>query len=177
MSSDPQIDSPVAAAPEAPTAYFSPEDILTRWPAFFERIQAAAPFFSSHLAQAQPVELRNQTLVLGFAPSAGFHKTMCEGRSAKLAEVIQSILGTTLQLKFTTADNGPLASASATTPATAVPAGRMSEIMNDPAVRTLLAGLDARITDIETVEESPEPSPSHPAPEPADSMNPVDPDE
>ena len=177
VPADPETAAPIAASTEVPAAAFSPEEILTRWPAFFERIQAAAPFFSSHLAQAQPVELRNQTLVLGFAPSAGFHKTMCEGRAAKLAEVIQSILGVALQLKFTTADNGPLASAGATTPAAAVPAGRMSEIMNDPAVRTLLAGLDARITDIETVEESPEPSPSHPAPEPADSLNPVDPDE
>ena len=41
--------------------------------------------------------------------------------------------------------------------------------MNDPAVRTLLAGLDARITDIETVEEPQETSTSRPAPEPADS--------
>ncbi len=170
--------APVTAGPETLAASFSPEDILTRWPAFLERIRTAAPFFFSHLENAQPVELRNQTLVLGFTSTAGFHKTMCEGRSAKLAEVIQSILGVALQLKFTTADNGPPASAGATVPATAVPAGRMSEIMNDPAVRTLLAGLDARITDIETVEEPQETTPtSQPVPEPADAMNPVDPDE
>lgn len=177
-AADPQIPSLVESVSESPAASFSPEDILTRWPSFLERIRATAPFFSSHLAHAQPVELRNRTLVLGFAPTAGFHKTMCEGRAAKLAEVIQSILGTTLLLSFTTVDNGLSSSDSNLAPAAAPPSGRMSEIMNDPAVRTLLAGLDARITDIEAIEEPQESSVGQPTTtEPADPLNSMDPDE
>lgn len=181
LSSAPSTDVDSAPTtetiPVSPTAPFAPEDLLTRWPAFLDRIRATAPFFSSHLAHAQPLELRNCTLVLGFAPTAGFHKTMCEGRSAKLAEVIQTILGTALLLKFTTADNGLSSSAPGPAPVETLPSGRMSEIMKDPAVRTLLAGLDARITDIETVDELQETSPSQPMPETAESMNSVDPDE
>lgn len=165
-------------APPSQGSCFSPEDLLTRWPAFLERIRATAPFFFSHLAHAQPVELRNRTLVLGFAPAAGFHKTMCESRASKLAEVIQTLVGACLVLKFTTADNGQSSSEASPVPVDTPSSGRMSEIMKDPAVRTLLVGLDARITDIEAVEE-PEESPIEQTMpiDATDSLNSVDPDE
>ena len=84
-------------------------------------------------------------------------KKMCESNG--LATQIQSLLsehcGTDIRLKFETVPKGtePALNQPKTTPATArsaVTSGqRRNELINDPAVRTVLMGLDATITGID----------------------------
>ncbi len=157
--SEPADESPEQysqeTSPDAETVpTFTPEDLLTRWPEFFNRLNQKVPGMAHFLEHASPVELRNNTLVMGFPPSASFTKTMFEGRIAKFSEAIGSLLGTPIQLRCSMIDApSPARSNAAAESSSGMVPGRMSEVLNDPAVRTLLAGLNAKITSVETLEE------------------------
>jgi hypothetical protein len=94
-------------------------------------------------------------LTITFPPSAEMQKRMCESNSRRVQ--IQSLLGehcrTDIRLKFETAvDEQGQTKPAANQPKTT--GQRRNELINDPAVRTVLMGLDATITGIEEDQQS-----------------------
>jgi DNA polymerase-3 subunit gamma/tau len=144
------------------------QSIKSNWQNVLEIIAARLGGGSGGLlASAEPTRFEGGLLTITFPASAEMQKKMCE--SNPLGTQIQSLLSehgrTDIRLKFETVakpTQTPLLSCESkkgglnqpkTTPATArsaVTSGqRRNELINDPAVRTVLMGLDATITGID----------------------------
>jgi DNA polymerase-3 subunit gamma/tau len=105
------------------------------------------------LRMARPVSFDDDTLTLAFAPSAKMSKSICEsnGRLEQIQGCLSGHFGRPITVKLlvenpdkaTEIKDGPSKG-----PAKS-PAQRRNELMNDPAVKTLLTGLGATITNIE----------------------------
>ena len=105
---------------------------------------------SGLLASADPTGFENGLLTITFPPSAHIQKKICESNSR--AEQIQSLIskhcGGAVKLKLeTAADTQTHAEPAPDRPKTG--SRRKNEIINDPAVKTILMELDATITGIE----------------------------
>jgi len=102
------------------------------------------------LSSAAPARLENGLLTIEFGASAKIQKQMCQsnGRAEQIASALSDYPGlpSKIQLEFTLTEQ-PAADASAKRPRTN--SQRRSEIINNPAVKTVLTGLDATITAIE----------------------------
>jgi DNA polymerase-3 subunit gamma/tau len=102
------------------------------------------------LSSAEPRQFEDGVLTLEFAASAKMQKEMCE--SNRRAEQIQSLLseqfGRDLKLNLEIADEEQTQGESGPKQAK-TSSQRQNEIVNDPAVKTVLMGLDATITGIE----------------------------
>jgi len=122
------------------------------WGKILETIdQRLGPGTAGLLSVARPVRLAEDVLVVQFSASAQVQKTMCEsnGRSEKIQQVLSEYLGRPIRVKFELASDSCDAASSGAGAKIGVPARRRNELINDPAVRTVLAGLDATITGIE----------------------------
>ena len=102
------------------------------------------------LGSAVPTRLENGVLTLEFGASAQMQKRMCESNGR--AEQIQALLGEQLSMPVrlvfeTAAEQQTEAVPDANQPKTS--SQRRNEMINDPAVKTVLLGLDATITGIE----------------------------
>ena len=102
------------------------------------------------LALAELTGFENGTLTLTFKHGDQVSKTMCETTSRK--EAIQSVLKehckTEVKLNF------EIAAAESGTKAHKTSSEKQNEIMNDPAVKTILMGLGARITSVKENEKA-----------------------
>ncbi|MBN2020898.1 MAG: DNA polymerase III subunit gamma/tau [Sedimentisphaerales bacterium] len=99
------------------------------------------------LACASPVRLENGILTLVFPASAAFQKKACDDRVEQIESVLREKFDSALKVKLELGDGG---SKSADEPAQAkTRSQRQNEIINDPAVKTVIMGLDATITNIE----------------------------
>jgi len=127
------------------------QSIEDNWQSVLRVITAKlGPGTGGLLSSAVPAQFENGVLTLEFAASAQMQKRMCEsnGRMEQIQALLGEQLSTPVKLKFETAANeqtqgGP----SANQPKTSVQ--RRNELINDPAVKTVLMGLDATITGIE----------------------------
>ncbi len=102
------------------------------------------------LSSAKPNRIEDGVLVLEFGPSAQMQKQLCEsnGRMEQIQTLLSEKLSVPVGLKFEISDQ-PQTQAE---PSANQPKGsskRRNEMMNDPAVKTVLLGLDATITGIE----------------------------
>jgi DNA polymerase-3 subunit gamma/tau len=102
------------------------------------------------LATAEPTRFEDGLLTITFPPSAEMQKKMCESnsRAAQIQSLLSEHCGRDLRLKFEIAADEQTQTAPAVNkPKTT--GQRRNELINDPAVRTVLMGLDATITGIE----------------------------
>jgi len=102
------------------------------------------------LSSAVPAQFEEGVLTLEFGASAQMQKRMCESNGR--AEQIQALLGEQLSMPVrlvfeTAAEQQTEAVPDANQPKTS--SQRRNELINDPAVKTVLLGLDATITGIE----------------------------
>jgi len=102
------------------------------------------------LSSAVPAQFENGVLTLEFGASAQMQKRMCESNGR--AEQIQALLGEQLSMPVrlvfeTAAEQQTEAVPDANQPKSS--SQRRNELINDPAVKTVLMGLDATITGIE----------------------------
>ncbi len=108
------------------------------------------PGTSGLLSSAKPGHFAGNVLTLEFPPSSKMQKQMCEGKErmeqiqAFFSEVFSTPIGIKLELA---ADENPKSDNSEDQ--TKGFSQRRNELMNDPAVKTVLLGLDATITGIE----------------------------
>jgi len=102
------------------------------------------------LRMARPVSFEADTLTLAFAPSAKMSKNICEsnGRLEQIQSCLSAHFGRPVTVKLLVEDSDAPA-AEAKKPAVKSPAQKRNELMSDPAVKTLLTGLGATITNIE----------------------------
>ena len=94
-----------------------------------------------------PKIMVGDTLTIELPATGRLQKQMCEsnGRSDQIASVLSDHLGKPVRVKFAVAADAAPKPAGRTKPN----AQKRSEILNDPAVKTILVGLDATVTGIE----------------------------
>jgi DNA polymerase-3 subunit gamma/tau len=127
------------------------QSIKDNWPNLLNVItNKLGPGTAGLLGWAEPTRFEDGILTLEFGPSAQLQKGMCE-RNAR-AEQIQNVLSeqlsvpVTLKLEIAAEEKTPEEPNSNRQMTTGQ---RRNEMINDPAVKTVLLGLDATITDIE----------------------------
>ena len=105
---------------------------------------------ASLLNSATPTRFRDGVLTLEFDASARMQKQMCESnhRTEQIRSVLAEQLGVPVSLKFELA-GGDKVQAEPSTRRAKTSSQRKNEIVSDPAVKTVLMGLDASITRIE----------------------------
>ena len=143
---------PPATIPRIVTGEATAESIADNWQAILQALKAANGLVGGFLDTAAPADFNAGALTLTFPKSAQLQRQMCEKRTAQIEPMLAQAVGTDIKLKFdTTETQAPLP--------VAQPRGAKmdmttrQEVLNDPAVQTLLTGLDAKVTDIEEVKE------------------------
>jgi len=124
------------------------ESIKNNWQ---DIVKTLGPGTAGLLIAAEPVRLENNILILEFAASSAVQKQMCEsnGRLEQIKSALTKKLGTPIAIELRLAAgtaNGP-----PTPDKTKMKSQRQNEIISDPAVKTVIMGLDATITNIEDV--------------------------
>ena len=102
------------------------------------------------MSSAIPVRFENGVLTLQFVASAKMLRQMCEsnGRPEQIQTVLTEQLSMPVKLKFETViEYQTKAEVKKNPPKTT--GQRRNELINDPAVRKVLMGLDATITSVE----------------------------
>jgi len=107
------------------------------------------------LSSAVPSRLQGNVLTLEFSPSSKMQKEMCESnnRAEQIKSVLSEHLGRAITLNFQMAGSTQeKAQPTARKPKSS--SQRKNRIINDPAVKTILLGLNATITGIEEDSEA-----------------------
>ena len=101
------------------------------------------------LSSARPTRFENDVLSLEFPGSAKMQKEMCErnGRVEQIRTLLADHLSRPLSLSLEVTDTPAQTKSEAKQ--TRTPTQKRDELINDPAVREVLLGLDAKITGIE----------------------------
>ncbi len=111
--------------------------------------QRLGPGTAGLLACAQPVRFENGMLTLEFGPSSAIQKKMCEssGRIEQVEAVLREHWGGMVNVVLHVCESQKQAD---DRPAQAKSRSEIqNEILNDPAVKTILMGLDATITGVD----------------------------
>ncbi|MBN1803633.1 MAG: DNA polymerase III subunit gamma/tau [Sedimentisphaerales bacterium] len=127
------------------------DSIKNNWQNLLEVITARlGPGTGGLLSSAEPARFENGVLVLQFGASAKMLKQMCEsnGRPEQIQTVLTEQLSMPVKLKFETAyEHQTKAEIKKNPPTTS--GRRRNNLINNPAVKTVLMGLDATITGVE----------------------------
>jgi DNA polymerase-3 subunit gamma/tau len=142
----------LTAEASEPRALSAPTDLAEGWPEVIGRIGTKLGNATAGLmAGSKPRALTGETLIIDFPASGRIQKKMCEsnGRADQIAAVLSEHWGRPIRIKF---ELGAGPTADESTSVRTRPTGqKRQEILNDPAVKTVLIGLDATVTGIEEV--------------------------
>ena len=133
--------------PRETSAFIDIQSIKDRWPSILKLL---GPGTGGLLSSAVPSRFEGGVLTLEFGPSNYVQKSMCErnGRKEQIETLMSEQLSRPVKLNLETAAGKQIQTESGTTPPK-TGSQRRNEIINDPAVKTVLMGLDAIITGIE----------------------------
>jgi len=126
------------------------ESIKANWQSIINLIAAELGGGTAGLlGSARPARFDNGALTLEFAASAQMQKEMCErnGRTEQIGTLLTKQFSTPIKLTLGLAK--PPAQTESDSEQPVPPAQKRNELINDPAVKTVLLGLDARITRVE----------------------------
>jgi DNA polymerase-3 subunit gamma/tau len=146
-------DRPAAPKPQPPKPA-GPIDISNldqAWPQLLDVITTElGGGTTAALRKARPVTFDADVLTLTFAPSAKISKNICEsnGRLEQIQNCLSTHLSRPVTVKLLVDDSGETGGETEKA-AKKTPSQKRQELMNDPAVKTLLTGLGATITNIE----------------------------
>jgi DNA polymerase-3 subunit gamma/tau len=139
------------SASPGPVGLSDIQSIKDNWQAILKFLTSKLPpSTGALLSSAIPSRFEDGILTLEFGPSAKMQKRMCEsnGRLEHIQALLSEHLSAPLKLKLETAKHEQAEAQSG--PAQLRTFGqKRNEILNDPAVKTVLMGLDATITGIE----------------------------
>jgi hypothetical protein len=127
------------------------ESIKNNWQAIRGEIaESAGKNISGLLATAVPTALANGTLALQFPATNAILAQMCQanGKAEVIESAISKSIGCAVKVKYELSQSDQ-AAPPAKPPGAKASKQQREEIINDPAVRTLLTGLGATITHIE----------------------------
>jgi DNA polymerase-3 subunit gamma/tau len=128
------------------------QSIKDNWQDTLRLINAKlGPGTSGLLGSAVPVRFEGGVLTLEFDTSAKAHIFERSGRIKQIEALLSREFSTNVRIKFEIAAGQTQTESGTTPPKTG--SQRRNEIVNDPAVKTVLMGLDATITGIEEAEE------------------------
>jgi len=150
-SPEPRItsDEPQATSPEPrkTSEFIDIQSIKDRWASILKLLD---PGTGGLLVSAVPSRFEDGVLTLEFGPANYVQKSMCErsGRIEQIEALLSEQLSMPVKLKLETTAGERTQTESGTTPPK-TGSQRRNEIINDPAVKTVLMGLDATITNIE----------------------------
>ncbi len=101
------------------------------------------------LKSARPSRLGNSVLTLTFPPSAGMHIKICQsnGRAEKIESWLGEQTGSKVKVKFEIGEQKEAGQQGGAGKGKS--SHKKNELVNDPAVKTVLLGLDAKVTGIE----------------------------
>jgi len=99
------------------------------------------------LHRARPVNLNASVLTVEFPAEAKIQKEMCEsnGRHAQIQQALCTALQASIELVFSVAASG----SGDTAPDHQALKRKRQDLLNDPAVKTVLMGLNATVTNID----------------------------
>ena len=126
------------------------ESIKSKWQSILTTVgERLGPGTAGLLGCAWPIRFENGTLTLEFGESSAVQKKMCEsnGRVEQIEAVLREQWGTDVRVELRVAEGGVKAADEPTQPRTR--SQKQNEIINDPAVKAVLMGLDATITNID----------------------------
>ena len=154
QSAGPQLDQQPKLPPVSDI-----QSIKDNWQSILKVITASlGPGTGGLLSSAVPTQFESGVLTLEFGASGQVHKKMCEsnGRLEQIQSLLNEHFLMPVTLRFETAVSQPEQPEpvrehpkSAARPADKVGSRRKNDITNDPAVKTILMGLDATITGVE----------------------------
>ena len=121
------------------------ESIKNNWQ---EIIKTLGPGTAGLLSCAEPAELENNTLILEFPATAAIQKQMCES-NGRLEQIRAGLEGKTVKPLRIVLRLAAGATNEEAQQETKTKSQRQNEILNDPAVKTVIMGLDATIINIE----------------------------
>ncbi|MBW7992029.1 MAG: DNA polymerase III subunit gamma/tau [Planctomycetes bacterium] len=136
--------------PEASSGHTDIHSMKDNWQSLLGVITTKlGPGTSGLLSSAVPARFENGVLTLEFGASAKMQKNMCEsnGRAEQIQTLLSEQFSTPLRLKFEIAAGQTKAEIKKKQPKTT--GQRRNEMINNPAVKTVLMGLDATITSVE----------------------------
>jgi len=155
----PSVEPPSPARPESPVknhetaaspAPCNIQLIKDRWQGTLSLVSSKlGPGTGGLLSCARPSRFGNGTLALEFDPSDKIKKGMCErnGRPEQIEALLSEEFSAPIKVKFEVGGAQTKAESKAEQEKTG--SQRRNELFNDPAVKTVLMGLDATITGIE----------------------------
>jgi DNA polymerase-3 subunit gamma/tau len=143
--------APVPAAPPAPAPPRAasgpvPSDLAASWPDVLAGMEEALGKVTIGLLHdSKPKDLSEDVVTIEFPTTGKMQKEMCEsnGRSERIAAALSDYLGQTVSVRF------EVAAAEETAEGGKSNAQKRYELLTDPAVKTILVGLDATVTGIE----------------------------
>ena len=147
-----EVNSPPAGQPR--TSIHEPagaQSIIDNWQETLDLIKTKlGPGTGGLLSSAVPSQFKNGVLTLEFGPANYVQKSMCErnGRIEQIEALLSEQLSMPVKLKLDTVAGRQTQTESGPTPPK-TGSQRRNEIINDPAVKAVLMGLDATITGIE----------------------------
>ncbi len=149
------------SSPERPTTKQTPppanyssldlQTIQNNWQNILQEMsKSIGPGTSGLLRSAKPGRFEDGTLTLEFEANSKTQKTMCEsnGRASQIQTFLSEHFSNQVGIKFEIAPEIQTIEESPAEQTKGISQKR-NEIMNDPAVKTVLLGLDATITNIE----------------------------
>ncbi len=125
------------------------ELIKTNWQSILASVKGKNASTGGFLDSAEPACWRDSVLTLSFPQSAGFAKQMCEKRKGQIEQLLSEAIGAEIKVQF---ESSPDQSQGQRT-ITAANKKKRDEALNDPAVKTLLSGLNATVTEIDKAED------------------------
>ena len=148
ISPEPQVTS---KEPQETSVFIDIQSIKDHWPGIMKLTSnKLGPATGGLLGTAVPSRFEDGVLTLEFGPSNHVQKSMCQrnGRVEQIEALLGEQFSMPIKLKLETAAGEQTQPESGTTPPK-TGSQRRNEIINDPAVKTVLMGLDATITNIE----------------------------
>ena len=150
QQAQPIIDIP--AAPVVPVGDLTLESIKQNWPNI---ISAAKGMTASMLKNGEPANYTGGTLTINFKQE--FNRIGCQGKNDEICKAFRDATGSSVNMKFELQTGG---NNNAPTAAVAAPAGnkpinssKRQELLDDPDIKTIIAGLGASISSIELAKE------------------------
>jgi DNA polymerase-3 subunit gamma/tau len=131
--------------PQKTSEFIDIQSIKNRWPSILKLL---GPGTGGLLSSAVPARFEDGVLTLKFGTSAKAQIFERSGRIKQIEALLSEEFSKPVRIKFETDAGEQTQSESSTTPPK-TGSQKRNEIINDPAVKTVLMGLDATITNIE----------------------------
>lgn len=149
-SAKPSQSVPAAAAPVI-HGDINLDSIIAGWPEIVDSVRKLYPSLAGNLTAGKPVDFNGTILTVALTNE--FNEVSCKNKSADLVKVMSACAGQSIRLKFEVAKDKSRTSSAAAAPADAVNSTKREEVLNDPALKTLIAGLNATVMNIEMKRE------------------------